>query len=250
MVRVAHLRCYLPASSLPRYELATSSAAGSWRGDRFFLWRENDVDDAFSITWEGGDYVCPRHFHLRKLEGLLAFNNAFPEAGLIPQSHVVDASAQLESLRDSAPSMRSYILTSPWHVPVRWFAAFLHEERAVYERGDGVSIRYRTGITDAQSRVNRAVDIVAEAGFDPGVVGQLRSLASWLEDFPAGAMVELDYGSVAELFSEGDLILDESAADVAAALLALEHGDLDRSADFYQVLMRRWGRAQSLAFSN
>jgi hypothetical protein len=63
-------------------------------------------------------------------------------------------------------------------------------------------------------------------------------------------MLELDYGSVAHLFSEGDLILDESAADVAAALLALEQGDLERAADFYQIIMRRWGRAQSLAFSN
>lgn len=250
MVRASYLRSYLPAAALPPYAVAAEPPAESWHGDPLFLWREHDADDAYSASWNGEDYTCPRHFRLRKLEGLLAFNNAFPEAGLIPQSHVADAGAQLERLRDSDPLMRSYILTSPWHVPIRWFAAFLHEERALLDVGGGVSIRYRTAMIDAQSRVERALGIVSDAGFDPGVVGQLRSLASWLEDFPPDAMLELDYGSVANLFSEGDLVLDESAADVAAALLALEQGDLERAADFYQILMRRWGRAQSLAFSN
>jgi hypothetical protein len=250
MVRVSYLRSYLPAAALPPYAVAAQPAAESWRGDPLFLWREHEADDAYSASWEGDEYTCPRHFRLRKLEGLLAFNNAFPEAGLIPQSQVTDAGVKLEQLRDSDPLMRSYILTSPWHVPIRWFAAFLHEERELFERGSGVSIRYRTSMIEAQRRVERAVGIVSDAGFDPGVVGQLRSLASWLEDFSADAMLELDYGSVADLFSEGDLVLDESAADVAASLLALEQGDLERAADFYQILMRRWSRAQSLAFSN
>lgn len=250
MVRVSYLRSYLPAAGLRSYPPAAPPAVESWRGDRVFLWSEHEADDAFSTIWEGREYVCPRHFRLRKLEGLLAFNNAFPDAALIPEKSVADAGAQLESLRDSDPSMRSYILTSPWHVPIRWFAAFLHEEREVIERGGGVSIRYRTAMSEAQARVERAISIVSDAGFDPGVVGQLRSLASWLEDFPPNAMLELDYGSVVHLFSEGDLILDESAADVAASLLALEHGDLERAADFYQIIMRRWGRAQALAFSN
>ena len=48
----------------------------------------------------------------------------------------------------------------------------------------------------------------------------------------------------------GDLVLDESAADVAASLLALEHGDLEQAGTHYEVLLRRWGRAQALAFSN
>ena len=250
MVRVSYLRSYLPAEGLPTYAPVTRPAGESWRGDRLFLWSEQDTDDAFSATWQGREYACPRHFRLRKLEGLLAFNNAFPEAGLIPQKYVVDAGAQLENLRNSDPLMRSYILTSPWHVPIRWFAAFLHEERELIEGASGVSIRYRTSMPEAQQRVERAISIVSDVGFDPGVVGQLRSLASWLDEFPSNAMLELDYGSVTELFSEGDLILDESAADVAASLLALEQGDLERAADFYQIIMRRWGRAQSLAFSN
>ncbi|MDJ0954052.1 MAG: hypothetical protein QNJ81_10265 [Acidimicrobiia bacterium] len=250
MIRAAHLRSYLREDALPSYEAQPLVAPGPLRGDDFFLWRETDTDDAFTVDWGSGRYVCPRNFRLRRLEGMLAFNNAFPDAGLIPQTHILDASAQLEALRDDSPAMRSYILTSPWHVPVRWFAAFLHEEREVYDRPEGLSIRYRALLSDAQDRVERATQVVASAGFDPTVVGQIRSLSSWLEAFPGDGMLELDYGSVADLFSEGDLVLDESAADVASSLLALEQEDLDRAGEHYANLMRRWSHAQSLAFSS
>ncbi len=250
MIRVAHLRSYLLETSLPRYEHPVSVAPERLRGDDYFLWREVEANDAFTVVWGSETFICPRHFRLRKLEGMLAFNNAFPDAGLIPRSQIVDASDQLEALRDYSPSMRSYILTSPWHVPIRWFAAFLHEEKEIYDRPQGVSIRYRALMSDAQDRVERAAQVVAGAGFDPGVVGQIRSLSSWLDAFPADGMLELDYGSVADLFAEGDLVLDESASDVASSLLALEHEDMETAGAHYEVLMRRWSRPQSLAFSN
>jgi len=250
MILTAHLRSYLREESLPQYERQAGPGEGALRVDDHFLWQDFDVDDAFVVDWGNVRYVCPRNFRLRKLEGLLAFNNAFPGAGLIPHSTVVEASTQLELLRDGAPMMRSYILTSPWHVPIRWFAAFLHEEREVYERPDDMSVRYRASMADAQRRVERASQTIAAAGFDPVIVGQARSLASWLDGFTPDGMLELDYGNVASLFPDGDLVLDESAADVAASLLALEHSDLDRAADHYATLTRRWGRAQALSFSN
>jgi hypothetical protein len=250
MIRAAHLRSYLREESLPRYELQANFSNGPLHIDDHFLWHELDVDDAFLVNWGGERYVCPRNFRLRKLEGMLAINNAFPDAGLIPHSAVVVASSQLESLRDRSPLMRSYILTSPWHVPIRWFAAFLHEEREIYEHPEGMSIRYRALLSDAKHRVDRAARVVSDAGFDPAVVGQMRSLRSWLDAFPDDGMLELDYGDVATLFSDGDLVLDDSVADVAASLLALEQGDMDRAVTHYASLTRRWSHAQALAFSN
>lgn len=250
MIRAAHLRSYVREDSLPRYENEADLQEGPLRGDAHFLWQEPDRDDAFVADWGGTRYVCPRNFRLRKLEGMLAFNNAFPEATLIPNNAIVEASSQLELLRGESPIMRSYILTSPWHVPVRWFGAFLHEERAMYEHPEGLSIRYRALIADTRPRVERAARIIADAGFDPIVVGQIRALGSWLEAFSDDGMLELDYGSVATLFSEGDLVLDESAADVAASLLALEHGDTEAAAEHYATLTRRWSHVQALAFSS
>jgi len=250
MITAAYLRSYLTERSLPTYKAQPSPVSFGLHGDQHFLWREPVIDDAFIVSWGSGNYVCPRNFRLRMLEGMLAFNNAFPDAGLIPPQQIAEASTSLEALRGSSPAMRSYILTSPWHVPVRWFAAFLHEEREVYEKPVGLSIRYRALMRDAQDRVERAVQVIDGAGFDQGIVGQLRSLETWLEQYPEDGMLELDYADVADLFSEGDLVLDESAADVAASLLSLEQDDMELAGEHYQALMRRWGPVQARAFSN
>jgi len=250
MIASAYLRSYLPESSLPTYDARPALPPGGLHGDQHFLWREPVIDDAFTVSWGSGTFICPRNSRLRMLEGMLAFNNAFPDAGLIPPQQIAEASSNLETLRESSPSMRSYILTSPWHVPVRWFTAFLHEERELYDRPAGLSIRYRTLMGDAKDRVERAVQVIAAAGFDQGIIGQLHSLETWLEQYPADGMLELDYDDVADLFPEGDLVLDESAADVAATLLSLEHDDMDLAGDHYQTLMRRWGPVQVRAFSN
>ena len=250
MIRSAYLRTYLPVADAASFEEHRGSDASFMRGNEHFLWSEPVADDAYSVSWNGVTYVCPRFPRLRMLEGVLAFNNAFPDAALIPQTELVSASEELTRLRDQSPAVRSHILTSPWHVPIRWFIAFLHEEKDLYERGLGLSIRYRTLLGDAVARVERATQIVDGAGFDAMVVGQIRGLESWLRAFPDDAMLELDYAAVAELFSEGDLVMDESAADVAASLHALEQGDFDEAGSFYGNMARRWGRVQSLAFSN
>jgi len=250
MILSAYLRAYVARSRTATYDEHQGMSAGILRGNDHFLWAEPLSEDAYSVAWRGETYVCPRYPRLRMLEGVLAFSNAFPDTALIPRTELVGASEELARLRDQSPAVKSHILTSPWHVPIRWFIAFLHQEREVYELDGQMSIRYRTLLGDALDRVGRAAQTVAAAGFDSSVVGQVQGLESWLEDFPADAMLELDYAGVAKLFSEGDLILDESAADAAASVLALEHGNFEEAGTFYAKVARRWGRVQSLAFAN
>lgn len=249
MIYSAYLRSYLPAAGGATHDQHEGGGV-RLRGNEHFLWSEPMREDVFSVTWQDATYVCPRSPRLRMLEGVLAFNNAFPDAALIPQGELVSASEELTRLRNQTPSAKSHILTSPWHVPIRWFIAFLHEERELYETSFGLSVRYRTLQRDAIARVGRAVQTVDGAGFDSSVVAQVQGLESWLEEFPGDAMLELDYAGVAQLFSEGDLVLDESAADAAASLLALELGNYDEAGSFYNAIARRWSRAQSLAFAN
>ena len=249
MILSAYLRSYLRRDTAATYDVH-AAARPILRGNEHFLWTESTGDDAFSVNWHGDSFVCPRYPRLRMLEGLLAFNNAFPDAGLIPPEELVTANDELSQLRKQSPPKRSHILTSPWHVPIRWFAAFLHEEKELYERGAGVGVRYRTSMAEAHERISRATQIVAAAGFEGAVVAQVEGLESWLGRFPADSMLELDYDGVAELFSEGDLVLDESAADAAASLLALELGNFEEAGSFYAKIARRWGPVQSLAFAN
>ena len=63
-------------------------------------------------------------------------------------------------------------------------------------------------------------------------------------------MVELDYGGVARLFAEGDLILDESAGDIWKSIEALETGNMEEAMERYTNMAARWAPAVAVTFSN
>ncbi|MBM3695529.1 MAG: hypothetical protein FJW79_06315 [Actinobacteria bacterium] len=214
---------------------------------------ESSREDAFVIEREGRHYLCPRHPRLRMLEGLLAFRNAYPDpvsSSLVPESLARRAAAELDRIQARHPEIRSCILTSPFHVPPRWFAAFHPRERELVPGPAGLSIRYRTGRGAAVRRLQRARRILRRAGFDEDVLAQVQALIDWLRPFPADALVELDYGGAARHFPEGDLATDESAEDVAASLRALERGDFETAGECYSRVAARWAHAQALTFTS
>jgi len=251
VIRTAYLRIYLPAERVGPWPSHTPSArARVVRASDHFVWDEPLGDDAFTVEWRGRRYLCPRFPRLRMLEGLLAFSNAFPGLPLVPEGLVDAYAAELAELKSSSPDARSYILSSPWHVPVRWFAAFHPDDREVYESGHGPSIRYRTAVGDAVDRVLWASAVLRRAGFADPVVEQVRGLERWLAEFSVDAMVELDYAGVAAWFDADELAFDESAAEVRKSLEALERGDYEEAGEFYTTVAARWAPAQAVAFSN
>lgn len=72
----------------------------------------------------------------------------------------------------------------------------------------------------------------------------------WLRPFPVDAVVELDYGGAARLFSDGELATDETAAEVAASLRDLQRGDYDAAGEHYGRVAARWSHAQALTFAS
>jgi hypothetical protein len=187
------------------------------------------------------------------LEGLIAFRNTYSGSSasvLVPERVADSAAEELHRLHRVRPEVRSHILTSGWHVPLRWFAAFDPGERELIEAGDGLTVRYRTPIGDALARLLRAAQVLDDAGFEDVIVEPVRSVAGWLQAFPDEAILELDYGAAATLFSDGDLVLDESAADVAASLAALEEEDYEKAGEHYATVAARWAHAQSLAYAS
>ena len=214
------------------------------------MWHESMADDAFAIEWDGLSYVCPRFPRLRMLEGVLAFSRMYPGEALIPAHTVRSVASELARLRDDRPQARSHILTSPWHVPLRWFAAFEPEDRALYDAPFGLSVRYRTPLGRAAERVERTERILDEAGFDDLVTAQVRDLGQWLQQFSENTLLELDYSTVATLFSDGDLVLDESASEVKASLEALAVGDYEQAGSYYAAVATRWASVQALTYVN
>ncbi|MEN8040173.1 MAG: hypothetical protein ABFR95_01595 [Actinomycetota bacterium] len=251
MIKTAYFRTYLPASrsgALPPRRDVTGASKVSHDGK--FLWTESMVDDAIFTVWQGEQYACPRNMRLRMIEGVLAFSKTYPMMPMVSDAERVELASELAVLRKATPISRSFILSSAWHVPLRWFSAFAPSERELYESDAGSSIRYRTSIGEAIDRVHWSATVLSNSGFPEQVIERVDDLERWLMEFSADSMVELDYDQVARVFSDADLALDESVEDIRNSLLALERGDGDESQRHYEQVASRWFRAQSFTFSN
>lgn len=215
-----------------------------------YVWEEPLTSDGFYTEWNSSQYVCPRNVRVRMVEGILAFARTYPMMPTITESQRDEYLLELNRLRRETPHSRSHILSSAWHVPLRWFTAFRSIERDIYEGMGGPSIRYRATVGDAIDRVRWAGSVLDNAGFAEQVVERVHDLERWLAGFTADALVELDYDTVAASFPEGDLVFDESAEDIRASLLALEADDFDASREAYERVARRWANPQSYTYSN
>lgn len=256
MARAAYLRVYIPSDHHPDLSEHVAGPRGPapvlTRGE-FGLSEESTRDDAFVLEHQGRRYVCPRYPRLRMLEGLIAFRNAYQGhtgSVLVPKATAERAVRELERIYSRFPEARSHILTSSFYVPLRWFAAFDPDDRALIEEEAGLTIRYRTEVGEALGRLHRVAAVLEEVGFDESIVGQVTDVVRWMEAFPAEAIVELDYAGVASLFSEAELALDESAAEIAASIDALDDGDYEQAGELYAAAATRWAHAQSLSYLN
>lgn len=251
MIRSAYLRVYIPArAARSRAETSPGTRRSAIRFTDHLVWNESTADDAFRIRWADEVYVCPRNPRLRMLEAALAFSRANPTSGLVPRAAAEQIAGELARLRLEQPGARSHILTSPWHVPLRWFAVVDPDEREMYANDGMASIRYRTPIASARVRAARAVEILDNAGFDDIVIDDVRDLHDWIEGFTSEGVLELDYGGTSWLFEPSDLVLDESAAEVHASLKALDASDFDQAGRWYAAVAGRWSEAQALAYVN
>ena len=254
MIKSSYLRVYLPEDQIRSWEahsLSTPRRPRRWEPYGFI--GESMVEDAWITDWRGGRYVCPRRPHLRMLEGVLALFNhleVFGKAVIVPEDVARQAERELRRLRATEPDIRSHILTSAWHVPIRWLVPFAPDERIFTDGGRYACIQYRTGLAKGLDRVNRAAEVMIAAGLPDNLVAEVNNLGLWLAEFPAEAMLELDYGGVAEMFEPAVLVIDESVADVWASIEALSAGNLEEAGRFYGELMNRWANAFAVSFSN
>ena len=252
MIKAAYLRVYVPGEA-PGEDVSKRAEPRLRVVSEYGLMSESLNDGVLVATWNDEPYVCPRNPRLRLLEGLLGFRNAYPGLTaelLIPEEVAERAAVELEALQERDPEVKSHILSSPWHVPLRWFSAFDASERMVEQRSGKTKVLYRTTVARADDRLTRALVILQAAGFQDAVIDQVQELHSWVTGFDDGSLLELDYGGVADLFSDGALALDETAADIQASLSALEAGNLDAASDHYAKAATRWAHAQALTYLN
>jgi hypothetical protein len=218
----------------------------------YALLSEHDGEPDWVVDWNGRRLVCPRHLRLRVLESTVAFANAFRGlgAGLIPEEAAQTADRELRRYHQDHPGHRSHVLTAAWHVPVRWFTAFVSDDREVYEAEGRPRLRFRVDLPVARERVGRALNVLRELQVFQGPSEELAQLAEWLAAFPDDSMLELDYDGVSDLFDPQDLVFDESVDLVQQSVSALSEGDMMAAGENYGRVVSRWAPAFAVTFSN
>ena len=263
MIRTAYLRVYQPLESFAAEErhqwlhAASDAPARDALASKRWLIRAALPNDSLVGEPAGGAFirenggevlVCPWRTNLRMLAGLLAFRNSIPEEiaeAFVPESQARRAARELASLGEERPEVRSHILHANWHVPLRWFAAFDDSERILTEDKDGLRVRYESSLNTATQRLSRAVTVLENTWIDDGVIAAVRELHEWLVEFGTDGLVELDYGSVAGMFSDDELVEDHSSGEVATCIDALEAEDLMRAGRIFGTLTDRWTEARA-----
>jgi hypothetical protein len=133
---------------------------------------------------------------------------------------------------------------------VRWFTAFVSEDKEVYEIEGQARLRYRVDLEVARDRVERVLEVLRGLQIFQGPAEELGQLSEWLSMFPDDSMLELDYGEVSELFDPQDLVFDESVDLVQQSVNALAEGDMLAAGENYGRVVTRWAPAFSVTFSN
>lgn len=222
------------------------------RSVRYGLSGESMAEDAYFTEWHGEPYVCPRTPRLRVLQGVLAVRRSYGHLGgrVIPESVAREARKELAGLHAQSPGIRPSILTSAWHVPMRWFVPFAPSQRELGETDGRFTIRYRTDYIAAMARLDQAIMVLEGSSIPDSVAAEVGELKNWLGDFGVDSMLELDYGTVADMFSNADLLIDESAADVWKALDAIEDGVMEEAGISYQRMVARWSQSMAVSYSN
>ena len=224
------------------------------------------VDEhAFVTEVDGVTLVCPWRTRLRALEAVDEFTADLPDEvvrAFLPLEAVRAAGEELEQERVARPAERAAQLSSPWHVPLRWFVLVDAEERQVrlgaagggggtsVDRLAGRGLVYRTAMSRARRRTARALAVLRRTVEDGDVAAGLEDLGRWLEEFHPRSLVELDYGGLVHLLDDTALAEDESARDVATALAALGEGDVGRAGDAYARVTARMKALQAVESAN
>ncbi|HEU4480566.1 MAG TPA: hypothetical protein VFS18_01650 [Actinomycetota bacterium] len=259
MTRTAYLRVYQPLTALAGREEEVDAwlsededksreagASRRWLIGAAFPSIEplpGPIEGAFVRKIEDETYVCPWRTRLRMLAGLLAFRQSVPDEvaeAFVSEDEAHQAARELSQLERDHPEIRSHILHANWHVPLRWFVGFDDAERILTEDKHGLRVRYEASLNDARSRLRRAIKILESSWIDDSVVGAVRELAGWLGEFEEDGLLELDYGSVAAIFPDDELVEDRSAAAVWSCLASLERGDVIRAGRIFTELTERW----------
>lgn len=185
-------------------------------------------------------FYCPSQLMVRStlaaetlienMKGPLS-NVLLPEAAREAHQNRLDP----DELADSIDKIHTRAAT--WGVPFSWFALIHEDDHSEVVEVDGrvQTVRIATTLTQAVERAAEASRNLATAAPDLDLLADLSELSTWMENFHANSIIELDYGAVADV-----VFPDESPFDVRQGIEALAEGDMTGAAAAYRRLASRW----------
>ena len=192
---------------------------------------------------DGRTYISPSRMRMRVLAAALAFDETKPvelSERFFSKKDRRRAARELTRLRRRDPQAVPFCHQSPWHVPIRWFALFVDEERRLGDDEHGrLRLRYRTTARRALRRAGQVIPVLRRSDLGP-ISDLLLDLHEWVALFDPRSLVELDYGSLCDFLTWDELDDDRSVRELGLALEALERHELPRSAEIYQGVLSRW----------
>ncbi|HYZ57066.1 MAG TPA: hypothetical protein VE733_26685 [Streptosporangiaceae bacterium] len=298
MPYAAYLRVYEPLSAFPEPELSrwAAYAASPARPRRLnaleaehaealrravalppIIVPEEESEHAY-IRWaDGVTYICPWQTRLRSWLALghLRATARPPLADAFSPREAASAARAFARTYADATSLRTYIQTNTWHVPLSWFVLFSPAERwlalgagdetvvAVSATASAVrTLIYATAMTQARRRAARGLAAVRKglrgplAGPDDvrrcslAVTAQLEDVALWLEEFHPQSVVELDYGGLVNLLDDDALRSDQSVAEISAAISGLSQDEPELAIAMYRRAASRWQALRAAESAN
>jgi hypothetical protein len=218
-------------------------------------------EHAFVTEVDGVTLLCPWRTRVRVCEAIGDFRDPLPEEladMFVPRVTAEVAEDELEQWRMEHPDLHVHIVSSAWHVPLRWFVLVEQDEREVSlgtpaagtTRVTGRSLVYRTAMSRARRRTAKALALLRRTVDEGLVTAGVEDLGRWLEEFHPRSLVELDYGGLVHLLDDAELRQDESARDIADALSALADGDPVRAAGAYTLVTARMKALQGVESAN
>ncbi|CAM3197517.1 hypothetical protein [Stackebrandtia soli] len=193
---------------------------------------------AYVIEGQHGPLICPWRIRLRSAAAVRSWPDRLGEqlVGAYTSESLL-AEARGKVLYRRSPRWHEHIAL--WRVPVRWFACVDLDEREL--SADPAGLRYRVPMARARRRTTNAMEILKKSlGQGNPLTVSMRHQSEWLTGFHSRALVEIDYGGLAETLTAAQLAADDSPKLLGDALAALARGDAGAASSRYERLLQRW----------
>jgi hypothetical protein len=215
-------------------------------------------DDAYVMETEDTLLVCPWNLRVRVAEAALTARDGVPAVladAFVPAKLAGLAKSVVDDWRNGAQVLergmpRVHEQVATWGIPLRWFVFVDLSERELTLSAPVRTLRYRTEISKARRRANRAHSVLRKTLGPVPVTEAVEEGARWLEEFHPRSVVELDYGGLVDLLQDEVLRSDDSPGLVAAGLAALSRGESETASETYEQIVTRWRAVQLLERSN